>query len=431
MVMSKRPRKREKSGCSCSMPGVWQAVAHNEGAAVIFHSPKACGHVSHDMELSMHYRALARQQFRPKLYTAPLVSSNLAEQHSIFGGTDQLRACIEYVAVTYKPLYIVIANSCVAGVIGDDTEAVAIQAEQELGLPILVVASHGFLDGDYYSGFYQAGKALAERFLAPLAKAEHTVTLLGDHGGPDGKGAREMKQLLQLFGLQVQRQFPVYSSLADIKQIASSELCILLGGSRQAFPKLRQLAGDLYRQVGVPFFDSDYPVGLAGTKNWLTKLGVYLQKEAEAAAAIKTQEERLEEHIAFYRRKMKNKRCVVCIGRPLAYFQPDWILELVALTESKPEGIILLDGLTGEQSAEMQQEVAALTKAPIYSPQEGNAILADADLILTTHEMTDWSKRQIFLPLLPPVGVAGMIDVMHKMVRLVERFGTRGGILYV
>ena len=110
MVMSKRPRKREKSGCSCSMPGVWQAVAHNEGAAVIFHSPKACGHVSHDMELSMHYRALARQQFRPKLYTAPLVSSNLAEQHSIFGGTDQLRACIEYVAVTYKPLYIVIAN---------------------------------------------------------------------------------------------------------------------------------------------------------------------------------------------------------------------------------------------------------------------------------------------------------------------------------
>jgi len=104
---------------------------------------------------------------------------------------------------------------------------------------------------------------------------------------------------------------------------------------------------------------------------------------------------------------------------------------LIALTENKPVGIILLDGLTGEQSAEMQQEVAALTKAPIYSPHEGNAILADADLILTTHEMTDWSKRQIFLPLLPPVGVAGMIDVMHKMVRLVERFGTRGGILYV
>ncbi|WP_312334892.1 nitrogenase component 1 [Anaerospora hongkongensis] len=431
MVMSKRPRKGGKNGCSCSMPGVWRAAAYNEGAAVIFHSPKACGHVTHDMDLSMHYRALARQQFQPNLYTAPLISSNLEEQHSIFGGTDQLRACIEYVAQTYKPLYILIANSCVAGVIGDDTEAVASQVERELGLPILVVASHGFLDGDYYSGFYYASKALAERFIVPMDTEKHTVTLLGDHGGPDGADAREMKQLLRFFGLQVRRKFPVYANLADIKQIASSELCILLGGTRQSFPKLRQLAGDLNRQVGVPFFDSDYPVGLAGTRIWLTKLGAFLQKEVEAAAAIKDQEKRLDDHITFYRQKMKNKRCVLCIGRPLSYFQPDWILELFSLTETGPEGIILLDGLTGGQSDEMQQEVAAVTKAPVYRQQEGNDLLAAADLILTTHEMADWSKRQVFLPLLPPVGVTGIINVMHKMVRLAERYGTRGGIMYV
>lgn len=32
--------------CSCSMPGVWRAVAYCNGAVVIFHSPKACAHVT-------------------------------------------------------------------------------------------------------------------------------------------------------------------------------------------------------------------------------------------------------------------------------------------------------------------------------------------------------------------------------------------------
>ncbi|MDF2928081.1 MAG: bchB 1 [Anaerospora sp.] len=431
MGMSKRPRKGGKSGCSCSMPGVWRAVAHNEGAVVIFHSPKACGHVAHDMDLAMHYRSLAKQQFMPHQYTAPLISTNLEEQHSIFGGTDQLQACIAYVAATYHPLYILIANSCVAGVIGDDTEAVASQAELDLGIPILVVPNHGFLDGDYYSGFYHASKAVAERFIVPMAKEKNTVTLLGDHGGPAGTDAQEMKQLLRFFGLQVQGQYPVCSTLDAIKRVGSSELCVLLGGTRQSFPKLRQLADDLDKLAGIPFFDADYPVGLAGTKVWLTNLGAFLQQERAAAAAIEKQEERLWEQVKIFRQKMYGKRCVICIGRPLAYFNPAWILELFSLAETGLEGIILLDGLPGEQNEQLRQEVAALTNAPIYSRQEGVEIITAADLVLTTHELEDWTKRQLFLPLLPPVGITGMLTLMHKMIRLAGRYGTRGGIVYV
>ncbi|MGL5514772.1 MAG: nitrogenase component 1, partial [Sporomusa sp.] len=119
MVKSKRPVIALKSGCSCSMPGVWQAVAHNEGAAVVFHSPKACAHVSQEMSLGIHYRSITRQEFVAGRYLAPLISSELNDEHSVFGGAEQLRDCIRFVAKQYQPRYIVVAGSCVAGVIGD------------------------------------------------------------------------------------------------------------------------------------------------------------------------------------------------------------------------------------------------------------------------------------------------------------------------
>ena len=41
------------------MPGVWRAAAYCSGAAVIFHSPRACAHVARSMDISAQYRALA------------------------------------------------------------------------------------------------------------------------------------------------------------------------------------------------------------------------------------------------------------------------------------------------------------------------------------------------------------------------------------
>ena len=57
-IKTKRMLSKTKS-CSCSMPGVWRAAAYCSGAAVIFHSPRACAHVARSMDISAQYRALA------------------------------------------------------------------------------------------------------------------------------------------------------------------------------------------------------------------------------------------------------------------------------------------------------------------------------------------------------------------------------------
>lgn len=44
---------------SCTMTGVWRAVAYDQGCVVIFHSPAGCAHVASTMDLGNHYRITA------------------------------------------------------------------------------------------------------------------------------------------------------------------------------------------------------------------------------------------------------------------------------------------------------------------------------------------------------------------------------------
>jgi nitrogenase molybdenum-iron protein alpha chain len=430
MVIRKGATLTMKRSYSCSMPGVWHGVAHNEGAVVIYHSPKACGHVTHDMDLGSHYRSLARQEIVQGQYTAPLITSGLQEKHSIFGGTEQLRQCVDYVVERYKPEYIVIANSCVAGVIGDDVRAVASAGEEKWHIPILSVESHGFLDSDYYTGFYQAGSALIERFMSKQKRKENTVTLLGDRGGPKGADVQEIKQLLTALGLHVHCQFPGYASVEEIQRVPSSSLCVLLGGRAKSSVGVHRLAADLQDKFEIPFFDAACPVGWQETSIWLRDMGLFLHREEEALYIQRQQEERLQQAIAQYSPKLEKQKAVLCIGRPLLYFQPFWALELLTQARVKLEGIILLEGLTKQQQDDMKRELEKYIVVPILQGQEEERVLETADLIITTHELPDHIKRQFFLPVLPPLGVGGQIALLRKLARLAQRPKLWEGIVY-
>ena len=187
-IKTKRFISSRKS-CSCSMPGVWRAVAYCQGVVVIFHSPKACAHVARTMDINAHYRTIADGR-KENIGSVPLLASQLEEKDSIFGGVERLEACIAYAVQEYKPECLVIATSCVAGVIGDDVESVARRAEKLYNLPVLSLDCCGFLDGEYYQGYYGITELLVKRFMQPLPRKSGQVVLLGDNGGPWGHYAQ-------------------------------------------------------------------------------------------------------------------------------------------------------------------------------------------------------------------------------------------------
>ena len=209
------------------MSGVWRAVACCRGCAVIFHSPMGCVHVAETMDLGSHYRILAdgRQE---NMECVPLVSSNIREKDSIFGGTGRLRQSISYVMETYHPECLFIATSCVAGVIGDDAESESADAEMRYGIPVICIPYAGFLGGEYSEGYYKTAETIIERFFRPCEHVPNRILLLGDQMGPEGQYVTEVKRLLSLLGLEVQGQFPGYLPFSEWANAPAAELAIVL-----------------------------------------------------------------------------------------------------------------------------------------------------------------------------------------------------------
>lgn len=428
-IKTKRLITKTRS-CSCSMPGVWRAAAHSKGAAVIFHSPKACAHIARTMDSAEHFRRIAKDEYVNYSHQAPLISSLLSEKHSIFGGSQQLEDCIEYVVKTYLPKYLVIANSCVAGVIGDDVEAICKDAEQKWKLPIITVPCYGFLDGEYYAGYFYTADAMIDRLVSREEKKTGKVLLLGDQGGPNGEYCREIKHLLSYFDLEVQGQFPTYTDFEDMDLVAASSLNIVLGSRDQTNEWLIKLAKKMEKRFGTPYYGSEYPIGWSNTQKWLRGLGKLLNKKNEAEVAILAEKNKLEEAIESFGSKLRGKKAVISIGRLVEYFDPSWVIELVEKTGLELQGIILFDGYAQKDRVAMETLIKSICDKPIFNSREGEVLIGNADIVLTTHEIATDGIKQLFLPMLPRAGANGEIALIKKMSHLLLRKALKGGIIY-
>ncbi len=411
------------------MPGVWRAVAYMDGVVVVFHSPRACAHVARTMDINAQYRSLGENS-REQWGSVPLLSSQMQEKDAIFGGAQRLEKCLRFAINTYKPQCVVIANSCVAGVIGDDVDAVARNMEEEAGVPIVTVECCGFLGAEYYDGYFEVTQKLLERFVRPCAKVADSVLLLGDNGGPWGLYAGEVTRMLERFGVHVLGQFPGYMAFDDLPQVAAAEYAVVLGGRGQTHAGLTKVAGQLHELYGTKCLADIYPVGWQETMDWIKSAGRLLGRSELAQTVLATETGKLQAGLERFLPVTSGKKTVLCIGRILKYFHPGNILQTIRLLQLDLTGIILLDTYEGEERSQMLEVIRRTCAAPVYTTAEGDVLLAQADIVLTTHELQSTQTKQIFLPMLPLVGVAGELKMMQGIYQcLCSRL--KGGVRYV
>lgn len=422
-----------RTNCSCSMPGVWRALSFVRGALVIFHSPRPCAHIAHGMDVSSFHRLTAAGT-SVRLSPVPLLTSGLSENEAVFGGEERLRECIRFAAQKYHPQAVFIANSCVSGVIGDDTQAIAAEMEEELGLPVTAVSAHGFLDGEYYAGYLDAARALVDRFMQPAKRQDGTVVLLGDCGGMHGEYVKELRRLLSLLGLRVTGQFPSYLALDELQAVPEAELVILLGrrmdDEKQA--QLAALAAHIRERLGTPYLADVYAVGAEETARWLRCVGQLCHCEEAAERAIVAEEASFVAAVEKARNDLAGRRCALAIGRDLTWFQPEIVLRLLDKAGIELIGIVLLDCFMPERRAVMEEELQRRTDVPIHHEGDVAAeeLLHRVDFVLTTHELVDTKLRQLFLALLPSVGWSMERRLLDDMRRILHRHESRGGLIY-
>lgn len=412
------------------MPGVWRAVAYCEGMVVIFHSPRACAHVARTMDINSQYRSLA--DGRPEeVGSVPLLSSQLEEKHSIFGGVERLEQCIAYAVEHYKPQCLAIANSCVAGVIGDDVNSVAVASEDKYGIPVLTVDCCGFLDGEYYQGYFDMTRQLLRRFIKPCAKEKDTVLLIGDNGGPWGHYATEVTRLLHKMGIKVIGQFPGYMKFSDLSKAGRAEAMIILGGRGNTYKGLHDIAEEMQQTLAMPYLDI-YPVCWSETQRWITAAGELLHKEKEAQIVLAEEQAAFTERLTQLQEVTRGKKTVLCIGRLLMYYHPKAVLETIRLLQLNLTAIILLQTYGEKDKADMLAVVRQYSDVDVdvYDNVAGEPFLQEADIVLTTHELQNKYLKQLFLPMLPKAGRAGEIEFMEAVYRtLCSRI--KGGLTYV
>ena len=429
-IKTKRFINSRKS-CSCSMPGVWRAVAYMTGVVVVFHSPKACAHVARTMDINAQYRTLADGR-REERASIPLLSTQMQEKDAIFGGVERLTKCLKFAIEKYQPQCLVIANSCVAGVIGDDVDSVAREVEADYNIPVLTVDCCGFLDGEYYEGYFAITRQLLARFVKARAeKIPQSVILLGDNGGPWGQYATEVARLLEKMDVKILGQFPGYMDFDDLPQLAAAEAVIVLGGRGHIYKELDAVARQLHDTYGMSYAPDIYPIGMEQTLLWVEKMGALLGVEQKAQELIEKEKEATQKQIQKLLPITQNKKTLLCVGRLLKYFQPAMFIQTLQRLHMDVTGIVILDAYLPKEREEM---LAALRKCasniPLYNAAEGEELMCEADIVLTTHELQNKDIKQVFLPMLPIVGITGELNFMQGLCRsLCSRL--KGGLSYV
>ncbi|WP_299144934.1 nitrogenase component 1 [uncultured Dialister sp.] len=414
---------------SCTMTGVWRAVAYDEGCVVIFHGPAGCVHVASTMDLGNHYR-IAADGCPERGDPVPLISSNLREKDSIFGGIARLHECIDYAVKAYHPECLVIASSCVAGVIGDDVDEEAREAEETYGIPVLSMAFSGFLGGEYSDGYYKTMDAVICRFFRKQEHKKGSVLLLGDQMGPEGQYAREVKRLLSFFGLRVDFQFPGYVPVSQWSHVTEASLSVLLGTAGQP-EGMEERARQLEMDYGISFLGPVYPLGLEGTWQWIERLADFLGEKEKGEAIIREEKERVKQQVASFLPVTEGKKAFIAIGRGRRWYRPSGTIRSLRSLYIKPAGVMLFSNLTEEDAEADRKEISLLGDIPVYSEEEGQKAMEEADILLTTNEIYGASVRQLFIPMVPLAGTEGELALLTSIYRLLCRKGRKGGMTYV
>ncbi|EFR41731.1 oxidoreductase, nitrogenase component 1 [Selenomonas sp. oral taxon 137 str. F0430] len=420
-----------RTNCSCAMPGVWRALAYVRGAAVVFHSPRACAHIARTLETGAHYRSMARAAAEER-GAVPLFVSGIAEDEAVFGGEELLRRCLDHVVRTAHPEAIFIVSSCVAGVIGDDAERIAEETAEEYGMPVIALKSHGFLDGDYFGGYLETMRLLAENFMTPTEeKKQGRAVLLGDCGGASGEYVREVRRLLAALGVRDVLQFPSYLSLAELKAVPAAEFSVLLGreGDAAHEREVRDFARLLTERFGIVCAGDIYPVGMGETLRWIARIGALTGREEAAEELIAQERTAFDAVLAAGRDALAGKRVVLAVGRAVRYFKPEPLCRLLEELGVVLTGVVILDAYLPDDRAEMERRVREASSAPVIAERDAEPFYAAADFVLTTHELANPRLRQIFLPMLPVAGRRGEELLIDCMRRCAAR-RREGGVLY-
>jgi nitrogenase molybdenum-iron protein alpha/beta subunit len=242
----------------------------------------------------------------------PTACTTLDESHVIYGGEGKLLEAVKEAYGKYHPDLIVILSCCCSGIIGDDVESIAREAEKLVGCRVLALRSEGF-GGDFRSGYEDAFRLIMELMEPPREKRKGTVNILGARWGPTTTEFEmdmdEIERLLGEVGIRINAIIAGGCTVEELRRAREVELnaswCYDWG----------QKLGDLMKErFGIPYSKTGQPYGLEATKEWLLGIARPLGMEEKALGVIERETQEVQPDLDYLTQALEGKTAIIEIS---------------------------------------------------------------------------------------------------------------------
>ncbi len=221
---------------------------------LITHGPTGCGYfsgINGDREGDS-----ARTSFSGRIF-----STNLKEKDIVFGGEDKLAAAIDEAYEKYHPKVMAICNTCPAGLIGDNIDAIAEEASEKYGIPVLPLTCEGFKANT--GGWMLGGRQIVRNWVGTAEKesGKYPIHYMSDNY--HGKNKIAVDRLLSLIGYENVASLMGSTTYEQLSSAQRARLIILDTGKG-----IDPVAKELSEKAGSGFFR----VNFTGVSNLIASL---------------------------------------------------------------------------------------------------------------------------------------------------------------
>jgi nitrogenase molybdenum-iron protein beta chain len=270
---------------ACQPLGAVFCAAGFEGMLSFIHGSQGC---------TAYFRSHLSRHFKEP---SSAVSSNMTEDAAVFGGLNNMLDGLQNAHALYKPKAIAVGTTCMSEVIGDDLQAFITKAKQEERIPadfdVPYAHTPSFI-GSHVNGYDNMLEGILRHYWegATPERGDGLNIIPGFDGFCVGN-IRELKRMLGLMGVSAtvlsdpsdvydmpaNGTFTMYAGgtpVADTKAAINAKATISL----QEFCSKKSL--DLVKESGQEVIALNYPLGVAATDEFLTKVAALTGKSIPA-----------------------------------------------------------------------------------------------------------------------------------------------------
>ncbi len=292
-------------------------------SVIVVHSPIGCGGgMLAQAGVSKNFQKLRDS----KALGLRWVNTNLDENDVVNGGEEKLRAAVLYADREFRPSAIIVMNSCVPALIGDDIDNILEDLQKQVSAKIVPIHCEGFktkIMATAYDAVYHGilrnlvGKDEdeddtpliidEEEELREKIRISRTVNVL-NVSSMSRIDEDELVRLLKALDLNV-RILPCYAHPDDFADSYEAALNVSICATHDDY-----FVEHIKTKYGVPFILRTIPIGISNTNKWISDIAKFFRIEDKARRLIDSEVGELEKVLKPYREALKGKRAFVAGG---------------------------------------------------------------------------------------------------------------------